>query len=47
MNLWECAVCNTLRMAPCSKACLPSDHYDPRDQRDAAAVLDFQDGFDE
>jgi len=47
MNLWQCNACNAIRQAPCAKACLPADHYDPRDARETAAVLDFEGGFHE
>ncbi|WP_432678029.1 hypothetical protein ACRAJ3_25135 [Rhodococcus pyridinivorans] len=47
MNRWQCNACDAIRQAPCGKSCLPADHYDPRDARETAAVLDFEDGFHE
>lgn len=42
MNLWQCNFCNSIRQAPCKAACLPSDHYDPRDSRENATVHDAE-----
>lgn len=46
-NTWICNACEAVRQAPCGPVCLPADHYDPREHREAAAVADFEEDFDE
>lgn len=46
-NTWPCNACEAIRQAPCGPVCLPADHYDPREHREAAAVADFEEDFDE